>query len=784
MSNFDQSNQNVGTQFNAVGNINFINANTEQSSSHSVFNLPNLKETVYDREKQTLELLQALKGEFGFEEQFWLLVAPSGFGKTFLVTKALQNVTDGKIIKSEYEDKVKKILRFDCRATNSLAEIVSDFNEILGTKLEYKLKEGETSQNWLNKYLFPSILKVGTVWLLLDNFETWLKKDNTITNPEIQVFLNSLLEGNHSFRMLIVSQASPSPDIKKRVKELKNIGKELFKGLPETDALAYLQNEGRDVGLDKADEKLLKEFLERIYYIPQALDSLRGYLHTIEGYSFEEFMSDTNLWKGFDEYESETDDGNVGKRRTKALITKQIFAQTIEVQFILGIISFYKKPMPQLAIELLFSDKTIAAKSISRLTSNRLAIKTVDFYNIPYYELHTYILEQSIEQVIPRIEIWFTSRECLLYVKQLYEIGLELLKKSLLRLSIDLLECAESAIRIFIERTPNSEAEPILATILLYKGGALDGYLRSTEATTSYDEAVEILRKAIYQNNKQQWKQQLANTLQNNSIAFSHLGYFYRAYEINNEAVKIYRSLLKNKRGDYSLLEYLASGLMNQGNYLSQMERFGEALDFFDESILIRRKLLRRENRLEIRDVLAASLSNKGTALSDLKRVKEANDCYEEAIQIRRDLVEIENNEDRLNKLATVCSNFASFVEKSDILGALNYSAQAIKYRKIVVLDFRVVQHLPELLLDYYIHIKLLIKEENWGKIAITTLDAGAIFFGHSKEDSLSQSIKENAYREFIQIKIIIRGVAIENREKIYAEAGEYGTYLREFIED
>jgi hypothetical protein len=87
----------------------------------AVFNLLNLEEKVYDREVERAAILEALGGALEDDRgRFLLVTAPSGFGKSFLLTKVLQQVTDGRAIREPYRRTVSKILRVDCRATQNV----------------------------------------------------------------------------------------------------------------------------------------------------------------------------------------------------------------------------------------------------------------------------------------------------------------------------------------------------------------------------------------------------------------------------------------------------------------------------------------------------------------------------------------------------------------------------------------------------------------------------------------------------------------------------------------
>ncbi len=99
----------------------------------AVFNLLNLEEKVYDREVERAAILEALGGAMEDDRgRFLLVTAPSGFGKSFLLTKVLQQVTDGRAIREPYRQTVSKILRVDCRATQNVGGIVGDAGSLVG----------------------------------------------------------------------------------------------------------------------------------------------------------------------------------------------------------------------------------------------------------------------------------------------------------------------------------------------------------------------------------------------------------------------------------------------------------------------------------------------------------------------------------------------------------------------------------------------------------------------------------------------------------------------------
>ena len=542
----------------------------------TVFNLPNLTETVYDRVAETHEILRALCGDGEeYKDKFWLLAAPSGFGKTFLLTRVLQSVIAGNEVKPEYREKVQGIIRFDCRITRSLATIVSDFSSILGSQLNYAPQPEQTPDAWLNKNLFAALRQVGTIWIVLENFEAWLDAElgYAVTDKEIRYFLNALFEGNHSLRGLLISQSEPEAEIKRRLKKLETVGDELYKGLPEEDALKYLQTEGAEVGLDRADENLLKEFLRRVYYIPQALNSLIGYLKSIEGYTFEEFIADEELWQGFDEYESESDEQNLGKRRTKALVAKQIAAQSEEVKLLLRALAFFGKPTPREALELLFEKKAKAATVISRLETHRLAIVQTDLSGTRRYELHAYFREQT-RLVLPP----FTKSVSDNYAAKLYEKGQQAYRETMFRAAIDLYECSAKVYRYLADEGGREN----------FKNSSFLNAFRRSHFGFAWASLGNLLQQTeSVEKIKREQSKVLISVHTNKREALESLGNLAEAVVEHDKAIEIFKELLKEQRHyeQYDLAKDLVIAYKNKANGLIALGRLDEAQSEFDNAV-------------------------------------------------------------------------------------------------------------------------------------------------------------------------------------------------------
>ncbi|MGI9107190.1 MAG: hypothetical protein ACR2G4_13185 [Pyrinomonadaceae bacterium] len=574
----------------------------DDNQPHAVFNLLNLEEKVYDREVESKAVLAALSGAVQDKrERFLLLTAPSGFGKSFLLTKVLQAVTDGRAIKDQYQQMVRKILRVDCRATQSVGGIVGDAGSLIGRSKALRLSYDQSRETnepiaeWLNKNLFPALQQEGTAWLLVENFEAWLDAETgyTVKDAGIRQFLNALFEGNHSLRVLFLSQDDPEPDVKRRLKKLEQTGDALYEGLPEPDALAYLRTEGKDVGLDQADENLLKEFLRRVHRIPQALASLIGYLTSIEDYSFQEFMVDTELWEGFDEYEGAADTDNEGIRRTKALIAKQIERQSDEVKLLLCALTFFEREAPKQALELLFKKKAQAATAISRLTAHKLATTKPGLRGTMRYDLHAYFREQTAKNLLPQFEAWLLSNGAG-YEAKLHEAGVAAHKAARYRLATDLFLLEEKIARDLLatlkKRAGDDEAakqvvvaslEYFLASALMMKGNSLDSLRRLREALTAYDESITLFQSLVESGKAA--PNDLASAYMNKGVALRGLGRLSEAIAEFDKAISIRAPLVKDGREE--LADDLAKACANKAVALEQEQKWDEALDYYNRAI-------------------------------------------------------------------------------------------------------------------------------------------------------------------------------------------------------
>lgn len=736
----------------------------EQNSARAVFNLPNLRAVVYDRESEAQEILRVMCEE---SERFWIVVAPSAFGKSYLLTKFLQQVINQSgTIKSEYQTKVQHIILIDCRITKTITQIVTDFSELLGLSLQYVLQKGETAQGWLNKHLFPHIQRSGTIWLILENFESWLDADNkhSLRDAEMREFFNALFNGNHNLRVLILSQSEPISDLRKKLKSLKTVGENLFKGLPEKDALQYLRTEGAEVGLDKANEKLLKEFLARVYHIPQALSSLIGYLYTVGGQGFERLMEDEEFWKGFDEYEN---DPKEGERRTKALISKQISAQSEEVKWLLMAIAFFGEKISQDVLEFLFHDKVQAAQAINQLAYNRLAEVSLDSRNTRYYELHAYFQEQT-QKTLPFFGNFVDEKLAI----ELHAEASKLVENAFYIKALNLLQCA-SLVYSFL----NFKGQPIIGNIYF---GVLTDKALITQEIGKINEAIDQYTKIISDLKHlkiEELEDALAMNYLNKAEALRKIGKLENSLEESNHSLQLLEKLVyKKNRKEFT--ELLAIGYSNKGITLSDsgwlsknISSLNDAMSLFAKSMQILEPLYEK-HQLKDKVALASSYRSNATTIdrhnilkNDFNRSEEAINFYQKSLAVLEAL-----NSESLEityQMGMIYVNIGASYERVDKLPeSRDYYTRGID-RWNTCVENGWIQILPELLLGLHNRFIINLKLDDFAEAA-KDLSQANNFDIYFENPEVTDFHKERMDEIFSQMISLIRGLPEESREKLY----------------
>jgi tetratricopeptide (TPR) repeat protein len=615
-----------------------------------VRNLTNLDAVVFGRDYESETIRDAFCGSGSFaEKRFYLVVAPTGLGKSYCLIKALREVAEANSIKPDYFNRVQRIIRIDCEQTKSLSQIVSEFANIIGLDIGYPNDLGFPFA-YLNGVLFHHIRSIGKVWLILDNFEDWLSGDNKyqLINRDIYAFLEALFKGNHTIRGVFLSQSALRFESDEHFEAIDDAGEMIAKGLPEVEALAMMRTNGKSVGLDNEPESRLQAFLSKTDYIPQAVTSLIGFLKSIRHTPNGTLQSVLADFTTFDAHEQKD-----GETHTKYLISRQIAAQSPEVKLLLQAVAFFDKPVAYEALRLLADDE-----AISRLVEHNLATKERDLRGSVYYNLHNYFGKQTLA-TLPKFEDSFDIE---LYANNLFNAGYNQNKHHFLTNAINLYECSEKIYKYL--KLPND-----LASAYVNKGVLLDNLGKLNEAIAEYDKAI-LIRERLVKGGRTELENDLANAYMSKGVSLDNLGKLNEAIAEYDNAISIYERLVKG--GQTKLENDLASTYVNKGGSLDSLGKLNEGTVEFDKAIAIYEDLV-KQGRTELANELAAAYNNKGESLRNLGKLNEAIIETEKAIAIRKPLVASGRTE-LTNALAIAYNN------KGEILVQLNKLNEAIEF--------------------------------------------------------------------------------------------------------
>jgi tetratricopeptide (TPR) repeat protein len=760
--------QNLGTIIQ-----NIISEPKNQIETQVVYNLVGFGGKVYGRVGEAKILGDALCGKDDFaSKQFFLIVAPSGFGKSFLLTKTLQDVTDGTIVKPAYEQIVQRIIRLDCRNTKSITDIVSQFTNVIGLSFGYP-QDFSYPFEYLNGVLFHYLRKIGRIWLILDNFESWLDGENDYqpVNEEIEVFLKALFEGNHTLRGVFLSQSPPVNFIKQKIKTLETIDENLYQGLPKDDALLMLR-EGEGVDFSDVTDELLIEFLEKVAYIPQAINSLLGYMQ--DGATLDEVLHIPEFQEGFEKYESDAERVEAGERRTNALIARQINAQSDSIQLLLQALTYFGKRLPFEALELLFEDKPTARNAINRLKTHRLASENKDLSGT-YYDLHAYFRRQT-KIVLPDFDRITDDK----YAYALINVGNKIFDRGFLQKASDLYECAGIIYRHLFNQG-RSEAEIKVARTKINQGLILHFQGKMDEAIALYDETIKTLEPLVNEHGQDNLADDLALAYTNKGETLRRANKFKEAADEQDKAIKI-RERLVNELKKEQFANDLANSYMCKGNALSSLGELDEGIVNYDNAIKIRKRLVNELKQDKFADDLAKALWGRGTALDTLEEFDKAIESYNEAIEILERLVKELGQNPFADYLASVYMNKGiSLSSKNELDEAVECFDNCEKIRQSYLLLGQ-YQILPNFIGNIRNRVKVLLKQKNWERTANDVI--AALDFKDSWENiEISDYFKQEIERNQIAILMLLLAVSSKNRKEIYKHAGEYGEIIKQLVQ-
>jgi tetratricopeptide (TPR) repeat protein len=543
------------------------------------------------------------------------IIMPSGFGKTSLVTKLLREVTDGT---RPTLPGVRAVVFVRCRKHASLLSLFTDADRIFGTQelqtlyTVAKTVGGDLQQ--LARDFFAYLSALGDVWIVLDNFESWLDDDHRIKDDEIRQWMECSLELHHSVRLILTSQFLPqlsTSRLQNKLKRLPEVERGLDAGLPEADALKYLRAEGAECGLASVPKAALKQFVTQTHRIPSALESLIGYLSGVfPDKTFDELMRDPQLQGEFRKHDREAG--------SQYLIRLQLSTLKPEERTVLSALAFFGTETSRQALSPLASDDKLT-NILNRLHKNRLIRFRRNIFNELRYSVQPYIAQND------ELCQWTLQAE---YADTLTVLGQQAWEKHNLFLAFNLENCAEIIYRALVGEG-RTELRSKLARTVMTRGLALMCSFDNGAAVAAYDEAIKINRKLIAEGYTQS-RQALAQAVMNRGAVLIRLNQLAAAVEDCDEAIRVYRALVAE--GSTELRIVLAGAVRNRGLALSGFDNQA-AVAAYDEAIKINRKLI-AEGYTQSRQALAQSLASKGQLLHGQQEYESSLALVEEAIAL------------------------------------------------------------------------------------------------------------------------------------------------------
>ncbi len=659
--------------------------------------LPNRISGIYGRDEEIKEILRFLKEE----TKHGAIVLPTCYGKTSLIIQFLKETTNATEVKDEYQRLFEKVVYIFCYANQTFPQIIKPFASLQGKILEYT-KGDEV--NFLKQEVFDR-LQSNKILLIIDNFESWIDENEKYLNDDVGVFLETLLNSNHQIRTLFVSQKLPhtEKDFKRKIVELKNIEDELLKGLDKESALKLVRTEGDEEDFKYVSDADLEKFFERVYYIPQAIQSMLGFIDD-EALTFQQLM--TEFWDVFDAAESdETDlEKQIPKklRPTRALLKHQIGKLDENAAHLLMLTAFFESVVPE---EILLGDfgdftKNDLRKPLDRLAKHKLMLQATDEMPetdettgaqnaIHYYSLHGFVRDIT-KTMFPDFARKNPDNLTTL-ADQMNDKQEKAWDKKLFDKHLALVECWERLENYLVVDQKISSRQYFLDLIDFTKAVALQETSFAVKKNLSPDEIkkrVEIIEKlylqwlAKYPNNEEAYNNLGVLLAKDESRRAEAEAKYDRAIELNPKYAKAYNNLgalLAEDESRWTEAEAKyekaielnpndAEAYYNLGNLLAKDEsRRADAEAKYEKAIELNPKfanayynlgalLFKDESRradaeakynkaIELNPKYAKAYNNLGVLLAeDESRREEAEAKYEKAIELNPNDADAYNN--------------------------------------------------------------------------------------------------------------------------------------------
>ncbi|HKX30172.1 MAG TPA: tetratricopeptide repeat protein, partial [Blastocatellia bacterium] len=576
-----------------------------------------LKEKLADRQAECHAILNELRSDGG--RRILPIVAPAGFGKTSLVIKVLQQVSDGeKFLDSE----MGALLTLDCReGPLTLGRLFEKAGRLQGQGYYFRRIHADRNRPLRARIqeLIDRLTAPGRVWIVLDNFEALLE-GHSIRDDEIRQFIEEGSTSDSRFRLILVTRRLPELPDPGRSGPLPIVTAGLIAGLPEAEAVAYLKSGGADCGLsEKAEaESWLRACARRVRFIPIALKSVTGYLRRCyPTLTLKDLMNDPRYLAGFDR-------GN-DREGLNRILEAQLSLLTPKERMLLIILALFAGPVPQAALDYV-APKDELAQILNALILDYLIEIRTDRFGIRSYTLHPIVREHRL------LRTWReTMRIGSEFADFCWENAVRSYHRALFSLSAILSDCAITIYRRLLAHPGRPELSADLAAASINKGAALRSLGQWSEALHCYEEAVRICQVNSAHD------EHLARALSGQGHALRRLGQWEQALGSYQKAAEIYQCAVDSGRS--RLNSDLARTLMNQGGALTSLGRQAEALDCYERAARLR-KGLPGSDRGEPAPELARALIDHGDVLRSVGERSRARARYGEAIEIYRTLID------------------------------------------------------------------------------------------------------------------------------------------------
>ncbi len=180
---------------------------------------------------------------------------------------------------------------------------------------------------------------------------------------------------------------------------------------------------------------------------------------------------------------------------------------------------------------------------------------------------------------------------------------------------------------------------------------------------------------------------------------------------------------------------------------------------------------------------MAAAYMNKGNALARLGKLEEAIAEYNEAIKIRERLVNELNQDQYANDLAE------AYMNKGYTVSLLGELSEATKICGTAIslweesLQTGKIQNLPNLIKTFQIRTEVFIKLEDWQNVGVDVEKAFMFSLPKLKSENFSEHHKWLIRQEIDKIIYYLKEVSPANREKVYANLGEWCEHVKGLVE-